>query len=229
MTGRNPSRERAALTLELPQFKQNVTGRVNANRRLLVEDILDAATEVFAKKGYLGTNLNDVAEKLGVTRQALYYHFRAKHDILTTIFEYIFHDLGTAIDLSVESTDDPVERFRRMVRAHIRVVISMPHRASILLLEYRNLPPLAAKRTIEQRERLLGRFASAYSDAVVAGGFRDVDPMIVAQLIIGAGTSMHRWFRPSGKLSVDEIATLAEGLLIDGYTHATGKPSVQKN
>lgn len=191
--------------------------RINGNRRVMEGEILDAATEVFAEKGYLGTNLNDVAERLGVTRQALYYHFRAKHDILLAIFDCIFRDLDKAIDEAVAGVDDPAERFRKMVRAHFIVVVSTPHRTAISLQEHRNLPPAFAKTVLERREKLLSRFAKSYSEAVACGEFKDLDPMIVSQLIIGAGTSMYRWFRPKGKLNNEQIAAFADDILFAGY------------
>jgi AcrR family transcriptional regulator len=193
------------------------------------DEILEAATDVFAKKGYLGTNLNDVAERLGVTRQALYYHFRAKHDILQAIFANIFDDLDKAIDAGIAGITDPAERFRHMVRAHFIVVVSTPHRTAISLQEHRNLPPASAKLVLERREKLLARFARAYADGVAAGEFRDLDPLIVSQLIIGAGTSMYRWFRPKGKLSNEQIAAFADQLLFAGYLrHADAPESAER-
>ncbi|MFZ0042112.1 MAG: helix-turn-helix domain-containing protein, partial [Solirubrobacteraceae bacterium] len=46
------------------------------------ERILDVALELFAQHGYENTSLRDIAERLGVTKAALYYHFERKEDIL---------------------------------------------------------------------------------------------------------------------------------------------------
>ncbi|MCW3003144.1 MAG: regulatory protein TetR, partial [Conexibacter sp.] len=52
-------------------------------------DILDAAAVLFADLGYRATNLEHVARRLGVTRQALYYYFPKKHDILLALFDRV--------------------------------------------------------------------------------------------------------------------------------------------
>ncbi|WP_052849243.1 TetR/AcrR family transcriptional regulator [Streptomyces avicenniae] len=56
--------------------------------------IQDVALELFAEQGYEKTSLREIAERLGVTKAALYYHFKAKEDIVISLFE----DLTRPID-----------------------------------------------------------------------------------------------------------------------------------
>lgn len=51
------------------------------------ERILKTALELFAQKGYLGTSMSDIAEKLGITKGALYKHYTGKQEILNRIIE----------------------------------------------------------------------------------------------------------------------------------------------
>jgi AcrR family transcriptional regulator len=45
------------------------------------------ALELFAEQGYEKTSLREIAERLDVTKAALYYHFRTKEDIVASLFE----------------------------------------------------------------------------------------------------------------------------------------------
>ncbi|KUL52642.1 TetR family transcriptional regulator [Streptomyces sp. NRRL F-4489] len=56
--------------------------------------IQDVALELFSDHGYEKTSLREISEKLGVTKAALYYHFKTKEDIVLSLFE----DLGRPID-----------------------------------------------------------------------------------------------------------------------------------
>ena len=47
--------------------------------------ILEEALRLFAKNGYLGTSMNDIARQLGVTKAALYKHYTSKQEILDSI------------------------------------------------------------------------------------------------------------------------------------------------
>ena len=51
------------------------------------ERILETALELFAQKGYLGTSMNDIAGKLGLTKAALYKHYTSKQEILDRIID----------------------------------------------------------------------------------------------------------------------------------------------
>jgi AcrR family transcriptional regulator len=57
------------------------------------ERILDVALELFTKQGFDGTSLREIAEKLGVTKAALYYHFASKDDILMALHMRL-HEFG---------------------------------------------------------------------------------------------------------------------------------------
>ncbi len=60
--------------------------------------IQDVALELFAEQGYEKTSLREIAERLEVTKAALYYHFKTKEEILVSIFE----DLNRPIDELIE-------------------------------------------------------------------------------------------------------------------------------
>src|ERR1700733_12322854 len=71
-----------------------------AKRRVLAheanstrERILDVALDLFVTQGYDGTSLREVAEQLGVTKAALYYHFKSKEDILLALHMRM-HEFG---------------------------------------------------------------------------------------------------------------------------------------
>jgi AcrR family transcriptional regulator len=51
------------------------------------ERILAVANELFIEQGYEGTSLREIADRLDITKAALYYHFRSKDEILTTLLE----------------------------------------------------------------------------------------------------------------------------------------------
>ncbi|MGD0393146.1 MAG: TetR/AcrR family transcriptional regulator [Acidimicrobiales bacterium] len=69
------------------------------------ERILDVALDLFTEKGFDGTSLREIAERLGVTKAALYYHFASKDDILMALHLRL-HDFGKeALSLM---TEEPV-------------------------------------------------------------------------------------------------------------------------
>lgn len=60
--------------------------------------ILDAALELFSEQGYERTALREIAEQLGVTKAALYHHFRSKEELIVSLFEALTGPLDELID-----------------------------------------------------------------------------------------------------------------------------------
>ena len=61
------------------------------------EQILDVAVEVFARNGFHGASMNDVAEAAGVTKPVLYQHFDSKQDLYMALLDEVGNRLLTAI------------------------------------------------------------------------------------------------------------------------------------
>ena len=74
-----------------PQVDDNVAPVAAANDTR--QRILDVALDLFTEQGYDGTSLRQIAEQLGVTKAALYYHFESKEDILMALHMRL-HDFG---------------------------------------------------------------------------------------------------------------------------------------
>jgi AcrR family transcriptional regulator len=66
------------------------------------ERILDVAVDLFIERGYPGTSIRDIAERLGRTKGSLYYHFASKEDILTALVTPMMADLDTLIERAGE-------------------------------------------------------------------------------------------------------------------------------
>ncbi|HEY1740323.1 MAG TPA: helix-turn-helix domain-containing protein, partial [Acidimicrobiia bacterium] len=61
-------------------------------------EILAVASELFTDKGYDATSLREIAERLGITKAALYYHFPSKEDILRALLEPIGAIVGELLE-----------------------------------------------------------------------------------------------------------------------------------
>jgi AcrR family transcriptional regulator len=69
------------------------------------ERILDVALDLFTEKGFDGTSLREISERLGLTKAALYYHFASKDDILMALHMRL-HEFGK--DALSQMTEEPV-------------------------------------------------------------------------------------------------------------------------
>src|SRR3954447_26224150 len=68
-------------------------------------EILAVAAELFTEKGYEGTSLREIADRLGITKAALYYHFRSKDDMLRALVEPMMGVLAALVARLEAATD----------------------------------------------------------------------------------------------------------------------------
>ncbi len=81
-------------------------------------EILDAANELFGKKGFDGTSTNDILEKVGIARGTLYYHFKSKEDIMDALIErYNMGILDAARKIAADRSIPVNQRFLRVIMA----------------------------------------------------------------------------------------------------------------
>lgn len=85
------------------------------------ERILETALELFAQRGYLGTSMSDIAQRLGITKAALYKHYASKQDILDRIVEQMARmDYARAEAYGMPETDDFAEAYMHTPMEKIR-------------------------------------------------------------------------------------------------------------
>jgi AcrR family transcriptional regulator len=89
------------------------------------EKIRSVALELFAERGYDATSLREIAERLGVTKAALYYHFKSKEDIVASLFEDAQHEVGKIIEWgeqqprTLETRQEVIRRYAEMTHGQL--------------------------------------------------------------------------------------------------------------
>jgi AcrR family transcriptional regulator len=186
-------------------------------------EILRLAAQEFGQKGFRGARLDDVAGRLGVTRQALYYYYPTKNAILLDLYEGFFDRLEAALD-QAERTHAIRGRFDAMLEAHIRTVAESPELSAIFTQERNTLPRDMSGRIRIRRQAYQDRLVKAYSDGVKVGELRDdASPSVIVSLAVGAANWIFRWYHGDQELQPGELAQIAVDLLGTGYHKAPGR------
>ncbi|WP_371480881.1 TetR/AcrR family transcriptional regulator [Kitasatospora sp. NBC_00315] len=116
------------------------------------ERIISVALELFAEQGYEQTSLREIADRLGVTKAALYYHFKTKDDIVHGIVESMAAPIDEAIAWGEQKPWSPEVR-DELVR---RFASGMSERAPLLRFFHENQPALRESPAgLEFRERMI--------------------------------------------------------------------------
>src|ERR1700733_2168428 len=101
------------------------------------ERILDIALELFTEQGYEATSLRDIAERLGTTKAALYYHFERKEDILLELHLRL-HVFGRELLDELEQLPDDRARAKAWPQMLGRFIEQVAANRRLILLHQRN-------------------------------------------------------------------------------------------
>ncbi len=96
--------------------------------------VLTVAVDLFAVRGYAGVSLDDVAQGAGVTRGAVYHHYRSKPGLFRAVAAHAQAGVAAAVAAAAEEVDDPLERLRVGSRAFLEAITATPA-AQVLLVD----------------------------------------------------------------------------------------------
>jgi AcrR family transcriptional regulator len=179
--------------------------------------VLEIAVRAFNEFGYDATSMGTLAERLGLSKSAVYHHFASKEELLE---QALAEGLGALEGVLLEpgaTTGSPAARLRFVLDRAVHVLVDrLPY--VTLLLRLRGNSPV--ERAALDRRREFDRAVTALvSAAQDAGELRDdLDPRIAERLLFGMINSIAEWYRPEGpedadRLAADVLAVVEGGLL----------------
>lgn len=171
--------------------------------------ILEAATDLFAKTGYEGTSLRDVAERCGMTKAALYYHYTDKEALLRSVVEFRMVRMIDLMEAALDAIpeDQPLDRIRAFVRAsakHIDTDRAGWVVGSRIFWSIEALTDRSA--VVDLRDRYEGLLRAEIAKGIEAGLLEDRDAGMMSRMILSWLNYIPRWHRLKGPLTSLQIA-----------------------
>jgi AcrR family transcriptional regulator len=152
-----------------------------------------AAAELFAERGYHGTSIGDLAQKVGIHKSSIYAHITGKEDLLAGLALAGAASFHAALD-GLPAGRPAGERLRLAFRAHLGVVERQLDVATIWLREWRYLSGEARETFLGERRRYERRIRSLFDDARAEGALRsDVSSDDAALLFLSAANWAYTW------------------------------------
>jgi AcrR family transcriptional regulator len=145
--------------------------------------LLAAAARLFARDGFAGAGTEAVLAETGLTRGALYHHFRDKQDLFDAVCQRLQAETAGAILAAAETQSDPVDALVAGSLAFIDAV-ARPEARRILLVEGPSVLGWARWNALD-RAHGFGLLLDGVREAVAAGALKG-DPEVLAHLLNGA-------------------------------------------
>jgi len=179
-------------------------------------EIYSTAEQFFRQKGYLATNMREIADTLGVQGASLYSHIGSKEEILWTVANRAADEFFAALAPVVATTETAPLKLRRAIVAHVGVIARNLDAAAVYLNEWRHLGPRRRAQFAKRRDDYEALFRTMIRDGLEAGAFAPVDEKFASLVVLSALNWTHQWYKPNGPMSAEEVGEKIADLLLNG-------------
>jgi AcrR family transcriptional regulator len=197
--------------------KRELAARPEGTRQSTFERLLDGAAALFARKGYAAASTREIASILGIRKASLYYHIENKEDLLYAICKLSLEQIRSDVAAALEKTEEPLERIRVLIRAHIKNLTLNQVAHSVAVGEMHALSGARLTEVIALRDSYEELVRSVLRDARKAGAVRDdIGVKYLSLILLGLLNRVELWYRPDGDLSPEQLAVVFETIFLEG-------------
>ena len=184
-------------------------------REIKREAVLRTAAQLFNEKGFHAVSLDEVAERLNVTKPTLYYYVKNKDEILAECVRSGLELMQAAIARSDKAGGSAVDKLVAAMHTYAEIV-TMDFGKCLIRVGEDPLPPESRRAVRRLKAEIDAEFRHLIEQGIAEGSLRDVDPKLAAFTLAGALSWIGRWYRADGELSPDQIAEQCIGVLMGG-------------
>lgn len=183
----------------------------------LSERLYSAAAQLFWSKGYASTTTRELADLLGVRPGSIYYHVEKKEDLLYTLCIESLNNIYSAVETAVEGVEEPVERVRALIGAHVMAMLEDKEKHATMLTELRALGPERQEEVLRLRDAYEELVRSVIVDAQERSGLRvDISAKHMTLCLLDLMNWAIFWFRPDDELTPQSLSNTFSSLFVEG-------------
>jgi AcrR family transcriptional regulator len=191
------------------------TAAARAERRA---ELLGAAAEVFASRGYSATTVREVADAAGILGGSLYYHFDSKESMADEILSTFLNEMWASYDQVLAADLGARETLEALIAASFRSIDR--HRPAVVLYQNESKHLATSPRfdyLLDSQRRFEEMWLSLLERGAREGAFRaDLDVGLIYRFIRDTVWVAATWYQRGGRLTADEIATQYLAMVLEG-------------
>ncbi|MEX0813128.1 MAG: TetR/AcrR family transcriptional regulator [Chitinophagales bacterium] len=180
------------------------------------QQILIIATRLFEKRGYNATSMRDLAKEVGIEPASLYSHFRSKEEILKTVCNRIADEFFEEQEKVLKNENNPVEKLRGAIVAHISVIANNMGSASVFFKEWKYFTEVNYTAFMAKRSSYESIFRNIIHQGIEQDYFEAVDVNFIIKLLFSMMNDLSDWYNKEGELSPIAVAENIHLLIYNG-------------
>ncbi|MCA3646797.1 MAG: TetR family transcriptional regulator [Methylobacterium sp.] len=179
----------------------NREDQLETKRRAIIRE----AAKVFSRRGVHGTSLEDVAERLGVSKAALYRYVPSKQDLLYACHKEAMVIADDSLGAAEAEGQTGLEKIRRGMARYMREMIGTMG-VPVLILEENALAGAQAAEIMRLRDAFEHRMRRLVEEGIADGSIVKINPKLAVFTLLGAVHWVTKWYSPDGAWSADDVS-----------------------
>ena len=176
------------------------------------EAILAAAARLYARHGFDGASVADLAKACKSSKSLIYHYFPSKEDMLGEVMTAHLDALVAAAREATRS-GTPEQKLRALTLSFMRLYVGAQDSHKVLLNELDNLPRDARSEVIGKQRRIIATVEDLICEIRPETG---PPALPLTMLFFGMINWTHTWFRAEGRVSAESLADMAVELMVSG-------------
>lgn len=178
-------------------------------------EILEITAQLFRKKGFTGTSMQDIANEVGILKGSIYYYFNSKNEIFQEVLNNGINPVLKRAEMIVAEELSPKEKLRKLLHYHMDYI--MDHNCSLVLFfqEREKLPATQMEKYLEKRDRYENFFREVFKEGIEQGELPDVNVTLTVFALMGMCNWIIQWYNPMGAQKAEKIKEHMENLIFD--------------
>jgi AcrR family transcriptional regulator len=196
--------------------KRDEKEQLQPEYRSVREKVLAATVELFAEYGYHAATMRDIARIAGIQAASIYYYYANKQALLVEIMETHMLRLNANLERIVSQQDSVQQRLYEAIANHIRLHTTFMSEFFIIDTEIRALEGESRSKILALRDRYESLLQKLLREGMEQGILRQTDLKVSSFAIIAMCTEVASWFRPGGRLTVQQVIDIYTRMVTEG-------------
>ncbi|HEY9091330.1 TetR/AcrR family transcriptional regulator [Parasphingorhabdus sp.] len=202
------------------ESESSSSGRSSTKSQKRWASILEIATNLFREKGFYASSMQDISDAVGIKKGSLYYYVRSKEELLFEILKDL-HKGGEALIEGVNlNSSDPLGELRSLLVQFGLYAAKHSTRLQIFDNDFDYVSEESKKIIISERRLYWTAVVQLITAAIEKGQISSaIEPEVAAHAALRTSTSVSDWYRPGGKLAIEQIAVQNAALIVKGLAN----------
>lgn len=184
------------------------------------EAIVDTAAALFAREGYNGASVADIAKRGKISKSLIYHYYQSKEDILYDVMISHVRALEIAAREAVAGADAPERKLRELTHRFMALYVGAADRHKVLLNDLDHLSKARRSEIVAVQRRLIEIVQKLLVEIEPALKRKSSAAFAASMLFFGTINWTHTWFDPKGAVSAGALAEMAVDLTLGGVRKA---------